>query len=135
MLSDIPRCPINLWALTCLLMVAVDLYAAPLVVCGKPVYEFVSSNGAASIVHEFEVANAGDVPLVIENVRACCGATVKVSLKTVPPASNTVLEVSLDLRGKSGKIRKSIYLQTNDPDRPVVPLRLIGEVGAKGGKP
>ena len=110
-------------------------YAAPRVVCAKSAYEFALTNGQSLVEHAFELDNTGDVPLVIEKVRACCGASVKLSLQTIPPASHAVLDVSMDLRGKTGQIRKSIYVHTNDPDCPILSIRLIGVAPSKASSP
>lgn len=118
----------------CYLSVGVSLlagaiaHAGPRIVCAQPAFEFVISNGQSHVEHSFELGNEGDAPLVIEKVHACCGATVKWSLNTIPPAMNSVLEVSMDLRGKRGQIRKSIYVHTNDPQCPILSIRLIGMV-------
>ncbi len=116
----------------CLWLAGMPADAAPRVVCVQPSYEFAISNGQSQVEHVFELSNEGDVPLVIEKVHACCGATVKLSLSTIPPATRAVLEVSMDLRGKNGQIRKSIYVHTNDPQCPILSIRLIGIAASKG---
>jgi hypothetical protein len=119
---------VRLLAIICVWLAGATVHAVPRVVCAQPAFEFVLTNGQSHVEHAFALGNEGDAPLVIEKIHACCGASVKLSLKTIPPATNSVLEVSMDLRGKSGQIRKSIYVHTNDPQCPILSIRLIGMV-------
>jgi hypothetical protein len=45
----------------------------------------------------------------------------------VAPGFGTVLRVSLSLKGKSGRVEKSVYVASNDPRNPYLQLRLSGE--------
>ena len=112
--------------ISCMWLAGESAHAVPRVVCVQPSYEFALSNGQYQVEHAFELLNEGDVPLVIERVHACCGASFKLTLSTIPPAARAVLAVSMDLRGKNGQIRKSIYVHTNDPQCPILSIRLIG---------
>lgn len=86
------------------------------------------------LTHAFTLRNAGAAPLVITRIRACCGATCQLAATNLPPAATTELQVRLDLAGRSGAFRKTIYLHTSDPVHPITALRLTGHsAGTPGG--
>ena len=88
------------------------------------------------LAHAFTLRNAGAAPLVITRIRACCGATCQLAATNLPPAATTELQVRLDLAGRSGAFRKTIYLHTSDPVHPITALRLAGRAaGTPGGGP
>lgn len=78
------------------------------------------------LTHAFTLRNAGAAPLAITRIRACCGATCQLAATNLPPAATTELQVRLDLAGRSGAFRKTIYLHTSDPVRPIAAVRLTG---------
>ncbi|MBN1272008.1 MAG: DUF1573 domain-containing protein [Candidatus Aminicenantes bacterium] len=70
------------------------------------------------LTHIFKFKNEGGAPLEIFNVRASCGCTaVILSKKIIPPGEEGTLKVTFNSRGYSDKVRKYIFLDTNDPDR------------------
>lgn len=86
------------------------------------------------LTHGFTFRNAGAAPLVITHVRACCGATCQLTATNLPPGAAAEARVRLDLAGRSGAFRKTIYLHTSDPVQPVVAVRLSGRAaGPPGG--
>ena len=88
------------------------------------------------LAHAFTLRNAGAAPLVITRIRACCGATCQLAATNLPPAATTELQVRLDLAGRSGAFRKTIYLHTSDPVHPITAVRLAGRAaGTPGGGP
>lgn len=78
-------------------------------------------------VFMFELSNTGNAVLVISNVRACCGTTVELSQKVIPPGSNAVVNFTLRA-SRSGMIKKSFYIHSNDPINPVYQLRVTGRL-------
>jgi len=104
--------------------------AAPRISCLSPIYEFGSMDNSRSVERDFEIRNAGDETLRIGKVRACCGATAKMSSKTIEPGTNAIFRVKLSLRGRKGKQRKSFYIGSNDPKQPYFQVRMIGTAAA-----
>lgn len=98
----------------------------PRIECDQPVYEFGTMDNAESIEHTFLIWNRGTSPLQIGKIRACCGATAKMPTKTIEPGTNVPLRVTLSLRRRQGKQRKSIYIGSNDPRQPYLQVRLLG---------
>jgi len=85
-------------------------------------------DGSTAIEYTYAISNAGTAPLIISDVRACCGASHVLAATNVPPAGTTTLTVSLSPEGRSGAIRKSHYLFSNDPVQPCYQLRFIGSI-------
>ena len=64
--------------------------------------------------------NVGDETLIVRNVRTSCSCTVApLDKDTLAPNETTYMTVKLDIRGKMGKIEKSISISTNNPVLPV----------------
>jgi hypothetical protein len=118
-----------------LLTLTTSAVAAPVAVCVAPALEFGTQTDDVVVRHLFQVENRGDAPLVLRTGRACCGATVTVPEQPVAPGSNAILRVELKLRGRSGKVAKAVYIQTNDPKQAVLRLELNGRVVAIPGPP
>jgi hypothetical protein len=71
----------------------------------------------------FYFKNTGTADLLVKKIRTSCGCTaVLLSSDTIKPGDTGELKVSFDSSGFKGKIEKSIYFHSNDPDNPVVQL-------------
>ncbi len=75
-----------------------------------------------------EIANAGDSPLEIHRVRACCGSTASITTNSIAPDAAATLTVALKPMATPGLFRKKVTLYTNDPSAPVVEIPIVGEV-------
>jgi len=100
--------------------------AAPHISCPNTTYHFNVSNGISEVEHTFILANTGDEDLTFGRVRSCCGSKASLRDKVVAPGSNTALNVKLSLRGRRGKVNKSIYVASNDPKHSYLQLKLTG---------
>ena len=69
--------------------------------------------------------NAGDSVLTIYEAHSSCGCTVP-SLKKndLNPNESTELEIMVDTAMKQGDVVKTVQISSNDPDRPIVPVKL-----------
>jgi hypothetical protein len=78
----------------------------------------------------FHFTNAGDRELVIEKVRSSCGCTKAITeSKKIPPKSKGVVKAVFDTQGqRAGTKRSTIFVHSNDPDRPVVKLKILSRV-------
>lgn len=101
--------------------------AAPRLVCNEPAWRFGCVTNLAKLSHDFTLKNEGTAPLKIVRVRACCGASYALSRTELPPGSNAVLRIDLSLASRTGKIIKSVYIQSNDPAQRIMALLLSGE--------
>ena len=74
-----------------------------------------------------EVRNAGDTDLHVSLVKACCGATAKLSSLTLVPGASAVLTVTLKPQ-LPGELSKPVRVFCDDPKRPVVVIPVTGTV-------
>ena len=100
-----------------------------MVECPENVYDFgrIYNFKQDAVEHAFRIHNKGDEDLEILKVRACCGAKARVTSKTIQPGSNAFLNVSISIRSRKGKIKKSLYIESNDPRQRLVQFRVEGE--------
>jgi hypothetical protein len=102
--------------------------AAPRIECREPVHDFGSLCSTQIVTHTFRIGNAGDGDLSILSLRECCGATIQLADRLVAPGTSTALSVTLSLRGREGKQRKSFYVISDDPVQPYYRVALQGHV-------
>ncbi len=101
--------------------------AGPRIVCDQPVYDFGTTNTDQPIKHTFVLRNAGNALLLINRTRAGCGcAAFALSTNSIPPGQTAELSVSLSLGGRSGAVRKSITLESNDAQTPQFRVAFTG---------
>ncbi len=83
-----------------------------------------------TVTEAFIVKNVGNKPLVIDKLEASCGCTKAVKGSSeVPPGGQTTITASFDTNGfRSGMKQKSVFVNSNDPERPVVKLTLTADV-------
>ena len=79
---------------------------------------------------EFFVKNIGDSLLKISSISTSCGCTeAEVESKEINPGEQTKLIVNYDPSvhpGLTGKIKRIVYIKSNDPLQEEVELELIG---------
>jgi len=104
-------------------------FAAPTIYVAMPVYAFGSVTEGIAVTHTFILKNTGDDVLEISGVRASCGCTTaELATDSIEPGESVDLEVLVDTAGFGGTISKSITVYSNDPETPVLSLRVMGQV-------
>jgi len=82
-----------------------------------------------SLRKEFRLRNLGDQPLVIERVsRSCRCTSAEVEESTLEPGASTPLRVGLETPGVPGRVEERVLLRSNDPDTPLLEIRLLATV-------
>jgi hypothetical protein len=77
----------------------------------------------------FVITNEGSDLLKIDTVWASCGCTaVMPAKKELKPGESTDLKVTFNSKGRSGRQRKTINVETNDPNNSTLKLALTGNV-------
>ncbi|MBW2472986.1 MAG: DUF1573 domain-containing protein [Deltaproteobacteria bacterium] len=112
----------------------IGLYAS--LACAAPDMAFTSTQfdfgkvfQGDKVLHTFEFVNAGQDPLLIDRVRSSCGCTaVLVSEKNLAPGAKGQVQANFDSARFRGTVSKTIYLYSNDPVKPVMQLKIKGEV-------
>jgi len=83
----------------------------------------------ANVKTKFEFVNAGDKPLVISRVKTSCGCTVAAEPEgEIAPGESDVIEVAFNSKKRAGHQHKDISVFSNDPEQPMLKLRIEGEV-------
>lgn len=83
------------------------------------------------VVQTFPIQNTGDKPLLITNVVTSCGCTTaNLSSSVIPAGQRADLAVTFDpnFHATSGPVTRLVWLETNDPDQPVIELRMDANV-------
>jgi len=82
-------------------------------------------------VHIFTIKNTGGEELIISRVRASCGCTaIMLSSDHIPPGKSAELKTTFNPTGYEGLVKKDIYIESNDPQRPKTKIVVITEVQA-----
>ncbi len=80
----------------------------------------------------FFIKNTGSASLKVVSVSTSCGCTeAEVELEEISPGKQTLLTVIYDPSvhpGLVGKIKRIVYVQSNDPLQEEVELELVGNV-------
>jgi hypothetical protein len=100
--------------------------AAPKIVCDQPAYDFGTVDNRTELAHTFVIKNGGSGPLMITNIHLCCGATIQMGEKTIEAGKETAMEVKVSLKGRQGRVNKSLYLHSNDRNNPIFQLKIVG---------
>ncbi|MBN1344542.1 MAG: DUF1573 domain-containing protein [Phycisphaerae bacterium] len=110
-------------------VIAVSEEARPKVHSDKPTYDFGQIYSDKAFDHVFEVKNVGGAPLEIKRVRSTCGCTVvEAKAHTLEPGKSTEIKVRFNAKNLSGKIKKTVYVESNDPEKPSLGLTFSGEI-------
>ena len=84
-----------------------------------------------AVQQTFPIQNTGNEPLMISNVVTSCGCTTaELSSSVIPSGQRADLVVTFDpnFHDTSGPVTRLVWLETNDPDMPVVELRMDANV-------
>lgn len=102
--------------------------AGPRIEIADAVWNFGTVTNAAELTHAFTLRNSGDADLEITGTKSGCDNCLRVRLETprVTPGGTATLHCRLDLRGLDGPVSRTVTLESNDPERPVVLLELTG---------
>ena len=98
-------------------------------------FDFGKALPARTLRKEFTLSNFGDAALVIENVSTTCGCTAALASDTkLAPGGSTVLRVTLETRSYSGKLERQVLVRSNDPNTPLLTVKVSATVEAPAGK-
>jgi len=80
----------------------------------KNSHDFGDINSGDVVSHSFKFKNTGKAPLILTNVQVTCGCTApKWPKEPILPGKSSVIEVSFNSAGKSGKQNKVITVTSN----------------------
>jgi len=91
-------------------------------------FNFGNIKQGESITHNFEFTNTGKEPIIISNASGSCGCTVPEWPKEpIAAGAKSVIKVTFNSAGKQGVQDKTVTLQSNAKQNPMV-LHLKGNV-------
>lgn len=77
---------------------------------------------------DFIFTNSGNVPLILNNVRASCGCTTpQWTREPIAPGENGTIKVSYDPKNRPGTFNKTVTVQSNASNAALT-LRILGKV-------
>ena len=104
-------------------------FAQPSIHFNEVGHDFGKVSQDDKIEYVFEFSNTGNQPLIIGKISPSWGCTaVMASSSRLEPQEKGKISVKVNIKGKSGNIRKTIQVYTNDPAKPVTVLSLIMQV-------
>jgi hypothetical protein len=102
---------------------------APHVEFEKTTLDFGEVKAGSSVDQVFHFTNTGKSDLIIRKIRATCGCTTIMPDKTVIKAGESgSFKAILSVGTRKGRLHKSIYFISNDPDNPNIRLSLKARV-------
>ena len=103
--------------------------AEPKIVFDKETFDFGKVLEDVEIKHVFKISNQGAAPLDVSSTYTSCGCTVaKLSKRLLKPGESMDLLVTVDTAMKQGKVSKEIFVNSDDPHRAVVALKVSMDV-------
>ncbi len=107
---------------------------APRIEVDQAIYDFGSAIEGTAILHVFVLSNTGNQDLVITGVRVSCHCTTTtLPSHRIPAGERLLLSAMLDTSGFSGKIGRTMTVDSNDPSKPQLSLAFTGTVERKAG--
>ena len=104
---------------------------APKAVFPEVIYNFAPVYEGVEIKHDFIVANRGDAPLVIKNVRPDCGCSVASNPGQIPAGEEGKIAIMVKTSNRGGgQLHKGFTVYTNDHSKEQVRLEVAGNVMA-----
>ena len=116
------------WKCFLIAFFAMPALASPRLALDSPSVDFGEVAANAALVREVRIGNAGDAPLRVSRVKACCGAKASLAETEIPAGTSSVLRVEFNPGANPGPFRKAVTLYSDDPKCPVLILPLTGAV-------
>jgi hypothetical protein len=101
--------------------------AGPKIELDSAVYDFGKVGPRKKLNGEFKFTNTGDAPLKITKVEKCCGAVTQLDKTELAPGESGALKVQYTSSRSAGKIRKKLYIDSNDKTNPRAMLTIQAE--------
>jgi hypothetical protein len=78
---------------------------------------------------DIELTNTGDEPLILSNVRACCGTRVTAwPREPILPGNKAVIQINFRLAPRPQRLSRTVTITSNNTNRPVTIYRITGQV-------
>ena len=102
---------------------------APRIAVEPDQFDFGAVRQHSRVSKPFRIRNFGSRPLSIERISASCGCSAwQLEEGEIAPGQSTELRVSLDTRDDVGRVERTVLIESNDPERPKLLIRLYATV-------
>jgi len=93
-------------------------------------FDFGDALPGKTLRKEFTIRNYGDAPLALEGVSTTCGCTAALAGESrIEPGRSTPLRVTFETRRFSGKVERRVLVRSNDPETPLLEVKISATVG------
>jgi len=123
------------WGMATVLFLSSNADGAPVINASASSYDFGCHGSTETISFPFNIKNLGDEKLVVTGIRCPTGMVATLSSTNIEPNAAAILQISVQLSGRSGPQRQSLTLYCNDPKTPSLKLDVYGMVFLVGRMP
>ena len=113
-------------------LTSAELINAPIFKLNSTTFDIGKMKPATSKDVEFKFINGGGRDLIIRHIRATCGCTAIQQGSTtgtgIKPGESSTIKATFNSGGYKGKVTKTIYVYTNDPENSEAILVLTADV-------
>lgn len=96
-------------------------------------HDFGKVNEGDKVNYTFNFANKGSSVLTIKDIKTSCGCTAAlISQDNLTPGQEGTLKVELDTKNRSGKMSRTVTVNSNDPKDPAKVLTIYADIVKKG---
>lgn len=107
--------------------------APPIIYLPETQHDFGNVNEGDKVNYTFRFVNKGASTLNIKDIKTSCGCTAALaSADNLTPGQEGTIKVELDTKNRSGKMSRTITINSNDPKDPAKILTIYADVIKKG---
>jgi hypothetical protein len=112
------------------LLSTLSVCAGPRLTVEPALWDFGVLTNRLELTHDFLVRNEGDSVLMLTRVASSCEACLAASADKTSLASGDsgLVHCQLDLHRLRGSVSRTVSIYSNDPDKPLVQLGIVGVV-------
>jgi hypothetical protein len=132
--SNDPQNPEMVLTIRCNILLPSDASKGnPVIYLTETQYDFGKVNEGDKVDHTFRFVNKGSSNLVIKDIKTSCGCTAALlSQDNLAPGQEGTLKVELDTKNRSGKMSRTVTINSNDPKDPAKILTIYADIIRKG---
>lgn len=105
----------------------------PVIYFPETQHDFGKVNEGDKVNYTFKFTNKGSSQLKIKDIKTSCGCTAAlVSNDNLAPGQEGTIKVELDTKNRSGKMSRTVTIQSNDPKDPTKILTIYADINKQG---
>jgi hypothetical protein len=132
--SNDPVSPEKVLTIRCNVLPTSDASAGnPMIYVSETQHDFGKVNEGDKVDYTFTFVNKGSSNLIIKDIKTSCGCTAALlSVDNLAPGQEGTLKVELDTKNRSGKMSRTVTINSNDPKEPSKILTIYADIIKKG---